>query len=431
MRRVLVIAAAIVGAVVIFAGAILFYAATNLNSIIAERRQNVLDKVSKALGRQVHADDIKVSLGWGILADVTGVQVADDPDISSKPFIEASNVYTRLQLMPLLARRIEVTEVVLDKPVIRIVQTRDGTFNVSTLGRKKVHSEEQSRQGEGEGGGGANEESPMAEAGKAPAALGSLLVQNFTIDDGTLIYETAGAPASATVNAINLKLRDFVFNAPFTVAVTFAALSDQQNFDLSATIGPLVSNGVLDIDAIPVTGTAKVGPILLTQLETIPMIAKAIPPKLSISGPVSFDATADGTVQSIKFTASSDLSASAVAFGDTFNKPADTPLKISAEGSRTDSSCGDDARQRDARRPRGEGDGYKSRRRHDRGACRYQQFRYRFDCEDDSGARQVQPHRQDRDSFRRDDRQWQGVGRRHGRAGRGRIVDTRCRKRRR
>ena len=137
MRRVIVIAAAIVGAVVIFAGAILFYAATNLNSIIAERRQTVLDKVSRALGRQVHADDIKVSLGWGILADVTGVQVADDPDISKKPFIEASNVYTRLELIPLLARRIEVTEVVLDKPVIRIVQTRDGTLNVSTLGQEE------------------------------------------------------------------------------------------------------------------------------------------------------------------------------------------------------------------------------------------------------------------------------------------------------
>src|ERR1700735_278825 len=185
MRRVIVIAAAIVGAVVIFAGAILFYAATNLNSIIAERRQTVLDKVSRALGRQVHADDIKVSLGWGILADVTGVQVADDPDISNKPFIEASNVYTRLELIPLLARRIEVTEVVLDKPVIRIVQTRDGTLNVSTLGRKRVHTEEESGEGRkgggggGGGGGGSIEESPMAEAGRAQAALGSLFVADF------------------------------------------------------------------------------------------------------------------------------------------------------------------------------------------------------------------------------------------------------------
>src|SRR5271156_288601 len=286
MRRVIVIAAAIVGAVVIFAGAILFYAATNLNSIIAERRQTVLDKVSRALGRQVHADYIKVSLGWGILADVTGVQVADDPDISNKPFIEASNVYARLELIPLLARRIEVTEVVLDKPVIRIVQTRDGTFNLSTLGRKKVHTEEESGEG-GKGGGkgnGANEESPMAEAGRAPSALGSLFVPNFTINDGTLTLETQGETASSTVNAIDFKVRDFSFNAPFTVGVTFAALSDAQNFDLSATIGPIISNGVIDIDAIPLKGTAKVGPTQLAQLETIPMIAKAVPPKLSVSG---------------------------------------------------------------------------------------------------------------------------------------------------
>ncbi|MGA7869549.1 MAG: AsmA-like C-terminal region-containing protein [Candidatus Binatus sp.] len=340
MRRVIVIAAAIVGAIVIFAGAILFYAATNLNSIIAERRQTILAKVSNALGRQVHADDIKVSLGWGIMADVTGVQVADDPDISKKPFIEASNVYTRLQLLPLLARRIEVTEVVLDKPVIRIVQTRDGKLNVTTLGRKKVESEAESGEAESRKGGGATEESPMAEAGRAPSALGSLFVQNFTINEGTLTYETEGAPQGATVNAIDLKVRDFGFNAPFTVALTFAALADQQNFDLSATIGPLISNGVLDVDAIPLTGKAKVGPLQLTQLATIPILAKSIPPKLSISGPLSLDATADGTVQSIKFNVTSDLSAPAITFGDTFSKPANLPLKISAEGSRTGSAVG-------------------------------------------------------------------------------------------
>src|ERR1700689_1269221 len=342
MRRVIVIAAAIVGAVIIFAGAILFYAATNLNSIIAERRQTILDKVSTALGRPLHADDIKVSFGWGIMADVTGVQVADDPDISNKPFIEASNVYTRLELLPLLARQIQVTEVVLDKPVIRIVQTRDGTLNVSTLGRKRVHTEEESGEGGGKGrgggggeGGGATEESPVAEAGRAPAAPGSRFVQNFTVKDGTLEFITEGAPQAATVNNIDLKVRDFGFQAPFTIALNFAALSDQQNFDLSATIGPLINAGVIDIDAIPLKGTAKVGPIQESQLATLPMGAKLIPPKLSISGPVSFDATADGTIQSVKFNVSSDLSAPAIAFGDAFNKPADQPLKISADGTQT------------------------------------------------------------------------------------------------
>jgi uncharacterized protein involved in outer membrane biogenesis len=340
MRRVIVTAAAIVGAVVIFFGAILFYAATNLNSIIAERRQPILEKVSTALGRDVHIDDIKVSFGWGILADVTGVQVADHPDISNKPFIEASNVYARLQLIPLLARRIEVTEIVLDQPVIRIVQTRDGTLNVSTLGRKKIAIEEEPGEARRKKRRGIIGGSPLAEAGRAPATLGSLFVQNFTIDGGTLEFETQGAAQAATVNAIDLKVRDFGFNAPFTVALTFAALADRPNFDLSATIGPLINNGVIDIDAIPLSGTAKGGPILLTQLETIPILANAIGPKLSISGPFSFDASADGTVQSIKFNLSSDLSAPAIAFGDTFNKPAGLPLKISAEGTRTGSAVG-------------------------------------------------------------------------------------------
>jgi uncharacterized protein involved in outer membrane biogenesis len=345
MRRVIVVAAAILAAVVIFAGAILFYAATNLNSIIAERRQTVLDKVSRALGRQVHADDIKVSFGWGIMADVTGVQVADDPVFSTKPFIEASNVYTRLELLPLLARQIAVTEVVLDKPVIRIVQMRDGTFNLSTLGRKKIHHEEQSGEsnesgegGGGQGGGGTTEESPMAEAGRAPSALNTLLVRNLSINRGTLEFVTEDTPQAGTINDIDLKVRDFGFQAPFTVALTFAALADQQNFDLSATIGPLINNNMIDIDAIPLSGNAKVGPIQLTQLATIPIIAKAIPPDLSISGPFSLDATADGTVQSIKFTASSDLSAPAITFGDKFNKPADLPLKISAEGTQANST---------------------------------------------------------------------------------------------
>ncbi len=167
MRRIIVITAAVVGAIVIFVGVILFYAATNLNSIIAERRQTILDKVSTSIGRPVHASDIKVSLGWGIMADVTGVQVADDPAISKQPFIEASDVYTKLNLMPLLARRIEVTEVVLDKPVIRIVQNRDGTYNLSTLGRNNANA-------------------PTPES-KGKSTLDTLQVKDFSIKNGTMI----------------------------------------------------------------------------------------------------------------------------------------------------------------------------------------------------------------------------------------------------
>ena len=278
-----------------------------------------------------------MSLGWEILADVTGVQVADDPDISNKPFIEASNVYTRLELIPLLARRIEVTEVVLDKPVIRIVQTRDGTLNVSTLGRKRVHTEEESgegRKGGGEGGGGSIEDRrwrKQAERRRRWARSSCRTSPSMTARWNLSLRERRKRPPST----ISISRCAISGSGAFHDPLKFAALSDQQNFDLSATIGPLINAGVIDIDAIPLKGTAKVGPIQQSQLATIPMIAKLIPPRLSISGPVSFDATADGTIQSLKFNVSGDLSALAIAFGDAFNKPADQPLKISADGTQT------------------------------------------------------------------------------------------------
>ncbi len=331
MRRIIIISAAIVGAIVIFIGVILFYAATNLNSIIAERRQTILDKVSASLGRPVHAADIKVALGWGIMADVTGVQVADDPAISTKPFIEASDVYAKLQLMPLLARRIEVTEVVLDKPVIRIVQARDGAFNVSTIGRNK--GAELTPKPEAKGG-----PSTLAESARGRSTLDRLQVRDFSINNGTVIYQAAGASTGASINAIDLTVRNFDFDSAFTVALTFAALTDKQNFDLSATIGPLSKNGVLDLNAIPLSIKASVGPILLSQLKALPILAKSIPLGLEIADPVSFEAAADGTVDSLKFNVSSDLSANAITFGDAFNKPASLPLKISAEGSRIGSA---------------------------------------------------------------------------------------------
>ena len=62
-------------------------------------------------------------------------------------------------------------------------------------------------------------------------------MRNFSINGGTLEFVTQGAPQSATVNAIDLKVRDFGFHAPFTVALTFAALADQQNFDLPRPSG--------------------------------------------------------------------------------------------------------------------------------------------------------------------------------------------------
>src|SRR5215469_17014814 len=165
MRRPLIVIGAIVGALILALIAVFIYAAANLNSIIAENRGFLLQRVSTALGRKVEVAQIKAQLGWGVRADLTGVTIADDPDFSTQPFLSASDVSAKLELIPLLARQLRVSKVVLNEPQIRIIRNANAQLNVSTIGKQPAHENfvpPKSEKGEG----GAVNQSPLAEAPK-------------------------------------------------------------------------------------------------------------------------------------------------------------------------------------------------------------------------------------------------------------------------
>jgi uncharacterized protein involved in outer membrane biogenesis len=334
MRRALTIGFVVVGFVILVVFGVLFYAYLNLNSIIADNRERLLTAVSNSLGRDVQAGEIKATLGWGVSADVTNVKVADDPAISDQPFVEADNVFAKLDLLPLLSKQIDVTEVVLEKPVIRVIQTADGKLNVSTIGRKREQVHREAPRGKR---GGPTEGTPLESAPGKPRALPSLYVKNFTVDGGQLVFEQKANGTNLTVNSIDLHVRDFELTRAFEVDLTLAALGDAQNLNVAAQIGPVIQGGGLDVNAIPLSVKVKVGPLNFDSIKSIAMLAKAIPPKLAITGPLGAEVTADGTVDSIKFNVTSDLTANQIAFGDTFTKPANLALKLSAEGARTGS----------------------------------------------------------------------------------------------
>ena len=142
MRKAVMIVGAVVAVVVIVVAAVLMYAARNLNSIIAERQPVLLQKVSDALDRKVEVASIKVTLGWGLVADLTGLKIEDDPALSDQPFIAASDAYAKVELLPLLSRHIHVTEVTLKNPEVRVIRTEEGGFNLSTIGKKTPGHEE-------------------------------------------------------------------------------------------------------------------------------------------------------------------------------------------------------------------------------------------------------------------------------------------------
>lgn len=347
MRKAVLIVGSLVGVLLIVIVALLGYAVLNLNSIIAAKRDFILAKAGDALGRRVEAKEIKASLGWGVSMDVAGVSVADDPTFSTRPFVQASDVYVNVEFVPLLYRQLNVTSLVLDKPQVEIIRNPNGELNVNTLGKKPRPSAANvppPPRPPAPAVKGRVQTSPLTAESKpgqrkeagAAAALGSLSARRISIQDGTVVYKDPGlSPKPLTISSVNLTVDNFSFDRSFNVALSLAALAKQPNLTLSGQAGPLMHNGAIDVPGLPFDLVITLGPLTLDQVRQMPGAAALLPKEFSLTGGVGAKAKVDGTLSALKFGGSSDLTANQLAYANLFNKPAGVRLSLSVDGSRS------------------------------------------------------------------------------------------------
>src|SRR5690348_15633519 len=275
MRKLVRTVIIVAGIVVVLVVAVGIYAVLNLNGIIQKQRGLILSKASDALGRKVDVQDIHASLGWGVIADLRGVTIADDPSFSQTPFVQAADIYARVALLPLLAHRVDIKQVSLKQPVVHLVRNQRGELNVSTIGKHPP-------------GGQPAAPSPAAPptAGNAPlkavplagapprgqstpgasgaGALGNVSVSSLTVEDATVAYQEPGA-APVTLSAVNLDVENLGASTPVEIKLSLAALGTSKNVSLGGTVGPLMSNGVIDLAAIPLALRLDVGPLTMAE----------------------------------------------------------------------------------------------------------------------------------------------------------------------
>lgn len=125
------------------------------------------------LHRKIDVGDIEVSLFSGIEIHGLTLYEKDGTDI----FMSTAMVRLKYQLLPLLALKVVVDEVRLEKPTIRIVRLRDGQFNFSDLTNSKNSVEKPL--------GASKNESSAGEQGETPI---NLLVSNLLLQDGQLTF---------------------------------------------------------------------------------------------------------------------------------------------------------------------------------------------------------------------------------------------------
>ncbi len=344
MRKALIALSIVVAVIILIVAGVVGYAVLNLNRIVQDNRDLILTRASAALGRKVGVEQIKASLGWGVMADLQGVTIADDPAFSSTPFVQAADVLAQVEFIPLLFRQIKITQLTLSNPAVRIMRNASGRLNISTIGAKQSATAGSLSAGaptagvpSGAASGALTGASPMASAppAKSSSILNNIAISSFAIENGALTYQD-GSAAPLEIKTLDLNVDNFGFSSPFDLKLSLAALGDQKNLDLSGKIGPILSNHGLDINEIPVALTASVGPLSLAAMRALPQLAKAIPPAIQVSDPINATLNASGTLGALELGVVTDLSPNHVVYGTIFDKAAGVTLKLDAAATRKD-----------------------------------------------------------------------------------------------
>ena len=92
-------------------------------------------RATQTVGRTVKLGTLSLSIFKGKLI-ASDIEVSDDPAFSKSAFLTAKSVEIGVEMIPLIfSKRLNVTEVVLDQPQVTLLESSDGAFNFSSLGK--------------------------------------------------------------------------------------------------------------------------------------------------------------------------------------------------------------------------------------------------------------------------------------------------------
>lgn len=228
-------------------------------------------RLTQALGRQVKIGSLKLALFSGGI-QAKEISIADDPAFSREPFIKAQSLDVGVQMKPLLFdHKIKIESLILNEPVVRLLQSPSGKWNYSTLGQKQTTSSSQSSSG--------------------------IEVSKLAIAKGRLEIGRANGKQQAFTD-VDVKLSDISDHTAFPFAVSAIAPSGGK-IELNGKAGPL---NQASMDRTPFTGDVKISNLDLAALGMLGNDS-GIGGQLNYSGKISSDGqkvTSDGSATASK-----------------------------------------------------------------------------------------------------------------------------------
>lgn len=334
MKRFLKIVAIVVAVLIIVIVALPFL--ININTF----RPKLESELSDALGRQVKVGNLSLSLfSGGLSAD--DISIADDPQFSHAPFVQAKSLSVGVEIIPLIfSRTLNIKDITLNQPQISLVNSENGEkWNFSSLGtsnaapaqtaasreasppaspskpeeqKKEEQTKEEQKKSEGVPA------APQHPSSAAPANP-NITIAKLDVKNGQVTLTRAGSTQKPRVyDNVDIGVTNFSFTSSFPFTMT-ASLPGGGTLKLDGQAGP-----INPADAALTPAQAKVTVKGFNLAES-----GFIDPAMGISGVADLDgtATSDGNEAKVDGTSkASNLKVSAK--GSPAGKPVDVTFAI-------------------------------------------------------------------------------------------------------
>jgi AsmA family len=249
----------VVAALVLILAAVVLVAPAFVD--LGSYKSTYLPLVEEAVRRRVDVGAVRLSLVPAPSIRVSSLKVSDTPNFPDNTFFAAEQIQLRLKLWPLFLGHLEVTELVLDKPVVSLIKQPDGTFNYSDIAAKKTQ-------------GARNREPHKKASGKVQEAPSFPLVlpSRMRIRDGKFKIETKGQKP-VSIDSVYLSLDKFSADHPFPYRASFT-YPGLKTVSLEGTLNYREEQAELQIKdnrlrirdlVLPIDGT-------VSQLATVPRV---------------------------------------------------------------------------------------------------------------------------------------------------------------
>ena len=235
----------------------------------------IASSAAQAVGRPVKFESLSVSLFPLPSIELHKLEVAEDPQFGTAPFLTLETGRVYLKLRPLLTGKVEFGDITLARPRIALIQNAEGRLNVASLAPP---TEAKSAPRPGRPSGGAS--------GGAAAAI----VSRVKIDKGLITYVAHGkGPAQTPYRVEDLDVT--VTGQGTQLAFNGALVVRPGDLTVKLADGIVAVNGAKTLVDAPVR--AKVA---IEGKDVEKLVAAAAGPSPTIAGPIKGDFALGGTV---------------------------------------------------------------------------------------------------------------------------------------